>query len=132
MWTMRLLVLILVSAALVSGSVFGWRSCQHARQAFTPEEQALVDDLVTLYSIRITRSGDPDLARAMLDSLHLGVPTGDLDRRIDRLALDPPRATRLLQAVYDSLEAREAVFIREETQGIDPAPQPGRQAADGG
>lgn len=125
---MTVLLRVLVLAVLLGGSFVGWKACQKSRIAFTAEERALIDDVVELYTIRITRSSDAGRAQAMLDSLSLRVAPADLDRRIEQLTLDPARATRLLQAVHDSLLARREAFVDEDAQGSPPVPRPGLEA----
>ena len=123
---MKLLLPIVLPALLIGGAIFGWRAYDERRQRFTVEEKALIDDLVELYSVRVTRSSDPEAAKAVLDTLQLNFEATELEPQIERLSLDPLRATRVLQAVHDSLRARRDVFFGE-AQGDNPGRLPGQQ-----
>jgi len=71
----------------------------------SPDEQALVDEIVELYTLRILRFTHPDSAAGLRETIALDVDRADLDARLDRLGRDPKRGKALLNAVHDSLEA---------------------------
>jgi hypothetical protein len=123
------LVLALVIALVVGVSLTVWRGCSSHRKgpALTAEQQDLVNDMVALYRLRITRISDPEAAVAMLDSLHLALGPADVERALDALAVDPRRSTLVLQAIQDSLQALRGELFPP-TQGTTPRTAEGAQS----
>lgn len=85
-----------------------------APEGLTEREQALVDEVVELYTLRILRFANPDSAAALRGSMVLDVQEPELQLRLEELGHEPKRGELVLRAVHDSLEAlRPRLFPAE-------------------
>lgn len=126
----RFLIPALIVLLAAGASVVTWRGCasRSSDPAFTPAERALVQDLLALYRLRITRLQDPERAVSVLDSLDLHLDEAALERELDQLGADPHRGIFLLRAVHDSLDAlRDELF--PPAQGMNRAGERARETA---
>jgi len=86
----------------------------------SPEEQALVEEVVALYTLRILRFANPDSAAALKEQLLSGRPRTDVELRLEEIGRDPKRGELLLRAVHDSLEALRPRLFPTDPDGAQP------------
>lgn len=80
--------------------------------ALTPEEERLVEEVLALIEVRISRARDEDEGRAARDALPELYAPAEIDALIDELSRDPRRGQLVVGAVHESLRARRVRLLR--------------------
>lgn len=80
--------------------------------SLTPEEERLVEEVLALIEVRISRARSEDEGRAAREALPELYTQAELDALLDELSRDPARGQLVMGAVHESLRARRVQMLR--------------------